>query len=242
MRLNLINRIKKIFLLSIIFLVTACGKTDFSGSWTNDIKSLKDIKEYQSADADGKRLMEGLLQSVHYLIDGNKVSLESKLIDKSTSCEIKEFDKDAGVVCSDGNNFGLFIKGSNLFVKHEKDGKLIPLVKLQVEKKVGEANSPTPPVQVVTPNTPPIIGEFVESNQGDTSCGLSILDSNKKQIDLSATLNICDDTNIKKGSVYKFTYTVLEIDDCDCQGNDDCQLKCKKKSRVELIDSAVLVK
>jgi hypothetical protein len=241
MRLNLINRIKKIFLLSIILLVTACGKTDFSGSWTIDIKDLKDNKDYQSADEDGKKLMEGILQSVYYLIDGNKVSLEGKLIDKSTICEIKEFDRDTGVVCPDGNNFGLFIKGSNLFVK-TKDGDLIPLVKLQVEKKVGEANSPTPPVQVVTPNTPPIIGEFVESNQGDTSCGLSILDSNKKQIDLSATFNICDDTNIKKGSVYKFTYTVLEIDDCDCQGNDDCQLKCKKKSRVELIDSAVLVK
>ena len=68
MRLNLINMIKKIFLFSIIFLVTACGKTDFSGSWTIDIKGLKEIKEYQSADADGKKLIEFFFSRFFFFI------------------------------------------------------------------------------------------------------------------------------------------------------------------------------
>ena len=113
-------------------------------------------------------------------------------------------------------------------------------------KQDSKADSPKTepaPVQVVIPKAAKtVIGEFVESNQGDYSCGLSILDSDKKQIDLSATLTMCDDAKIKKGSIYKFTYIEVDIADCDCQGNSDCDLKCKKTRKEERIDSAELVK
>lgn len=110
------------------------------------------------------------------------------------------------------------------------------------EKKVNAANAATP-VQVVTLNTPPVIGEFVESNQGDTACSLKILGVNQQETFLTASFDICDNTNIKKGKVYKFTYKVFEVADCDeCEGSQDCFSKCKKTRKEEQIDSAELVK
>ena len=111
------------------------------------------------------------------------------------------------------------------------------------DSKTASPKTEPAPVQVVIPKVPKtVIGEFVESNQGDYNCGLSILDNDKKQIDLSATFTICDDTKIKKGSIYKFTYIEVVSADCDCQGNSDCDLKCKKTRKEEKIDSAELVK
>ena len=112
------------------------------------------------------------------------------------------------------------------------------------EKKVNDANAATTPVQVVTSVEPPVIGEFVESNEGDTGCSLKILDEKKQETFLTARYDICDNTNIKKGSVYKFTYKVFEVADCDdeCQGSQDCFSKCKKTRKEEQIDSAELVK
>ena len=113
------------------------------------------------------------------------------------------------------------------------------------EKQVNDANAATTPVQVVTPITPPIIGEFVESIQEeDFPCIVKILGVNKQETFLTARYDICDNTNIKKGSVYKFTYKVFEVADCDdeCQGSQDCFSKCKKTRKEEQIDSAELVK
>ncbi len=114
----------------------------------------------------------------------------------------------------------------------------------QDSKTASPKTEPAPaPVQVVIPKVPKTVtGEFVESSQGDYVCGLLILDSDKKQIELSATFTICDDAKIKKGSIYKFTYIEANIPDCDCQGNFDCDLKCKKTRKEERIDSAELVK
>ena len=118
---------------------------------------------------------------------------------------------------------------------------VIVLVTLNGCSKTESPKAVTAPVQVVTPITPPIIGEFVESNQGDYSCGLKIRDVNGKETDLSATFNICDDPKILKGNVYKFSYKIIEVPDCDCQGNEECNNKCKITRKEESIDSAELV-
>ena len=111
------------------------------------------------------------------------------------------------------------------------------------EKQVNAANAATTPVQVVTSVEPPVIGEFVESNLGDTACSLKILDEKKQETFLTASFEICDDTKITKGNIYKFTYKVFEVADCDeCEGNQDCFSKCKKTRKEELIDNVELVK
>ena len=86
-----------------------------------------------------------------------------------------------------------------------------------------------------------IQGTFVNSNMGDTHCSISVVDRNKR-IDLSAGMNICSDDSIKVGKNYEFIYEEVEVPDCDeCQGNQDCYIKCKKTRKEELITSAKLI-
>ena len=87
-----------------------------------------------------------------------------------------------------------------------------------------------------------IQGTLVTSNMGDTHCSISVVDGNKKEIQLSASMNICDDDSIKVGKNYVFIYEEVEVGDCDeCQGNVDCISKCKKTRKEELITSARLI-
>ena len=79
--------------------------------------------------------------------------------------------------------------------------------------------------------------------EGDTGCSLKILDEKKQETFLTASFEICNDAKITKWNIYKFTYKVFEVADCDeCEGSQDCFSKCKKTRKEEQIDSAELVK
>ena len=85
-----------------------------------------------------------------------------------------------------------------------------------------------------------LIGKLVTANQGDESCQLEILDKNNKNYSERSTFNLCH-TDFPEGKVYKFQFGIVEMPDCDCQGDSDCYSKCTKTSKVEYIVDAKLV-
>lgn len=86
-----------------------------------------------------------------------------------------------------------------------------------------------------------LIGKLISADQGDESCGLKIFGQDKKEIELSATFDLCDDDKFKVDKTYKFKFGVAEFPNCECQGNEECNSKCKKTIKRTVIVSGVLV-
>jgi hypothetical protein len=96
------------------------------------------------------------------------------------------------------------------------------------------------PSQTTARTEKTLIGKLISADEGDESCSLKILGQDKKEVQATATFELCTE-RFKVGKTYKFNYGATEVPDCDCQGNQACYANCKKTvTQIEIVDGTPL--
>ena len=105
--------------------------------------------------------------------------------------------------------------------------------------KKAETAAPVPTAQATATATSAeknLIGKLISADEGDESCSLKILGQDNKEVQETATFELCTE-RFKVGITYKFNYGATEVPDCDCQGNQACYATCKKTvTQINIVD------
>ena len=72
-----------------------------------------------------------------------------------------------------------------------------------------------------------LVGKLISVIEGDESCALTITGQDQKELNESATFDLCSN-EFKEGKTYRFKYGTSQFPDCDCEGNQECYASCKK--------------
>ena len=72
-----------------------------------------------------------------------------------------------------------------------------------------------------------LVGKLISVIEGDESCALTITGQDQKELNESATFDLCSN-EFKEGKTYRFRYGTSVFPDCDCEGNQECYASCKK--------------